>query len=288
VAVRKESNVKPLIICAAVTGGAPARSKTPHHPVTPQAVADEAVACWRAGAAISHIHARLDDGSTIMDVDAYRNITDRILARGCDAIINVSAGDDGGKADHKMRLNIADADAEMVSFDAGPHNSGNRLYNNSPAYLEEMATRLKTRNIKPEIEVFDAGHLNTVTHFVKAGLLSPPHYIQFVMGVPGGMPADPLQLSLLLKHLPDQSEWAIAAHVSDPDLYVSISMHAFVRGGHVRCGMEDQIYLRRGEMATSNAQFVEQWVNTARIWGRPIASPKEARELLGMNSRRSR
>ncbi len=149
--------MKPLIICAAVTGGAPAKSKTPHHPVTPREVVDEALACWRAGAAMIHLHARLEDGSTIMEVGAYRNIIDRIVAAGCDAIINLSAGDDGGKADHKMRLSIADAGVEMVSLDAGPINVGNRIYNNSLAYLEEMAGRMLKRNIKPEIEIFDVG-----------------------------------------------------------------------------------------------------------------------------------
>src|SRR5689334_2331522 len=159
--------MKPLIICAAVTGGSPAKSKTPHHPVTPQEVADEALACWRSGAAMIHIHARREDGSTIMEVGAYRDTIDRIVAKGCDAIINVSAGDDGGKADHKMRFSIADTGVEMVSLDAGPINIGNRIYNNSPAYLEEMAGRLKARKIKPEIEIFDAGHLDMIAQFVK-------------------------------------------------------------------------------------------------------------------------
>ncbi|MEA2879271.1 MAG: 3-keto-5-aminohexanoate cleavage enzyme [Hyphomicrobiales bacterium] len=274
--------MKPLIICAAVTGGSPAKSKTPHHPVTPQAVADESVACWRAGAAMVHIHARLEDGGTIMEVGAYRNIVDRIRATGCDAIINLSAGDDGGKADHKMRLSIADSDVEMVSLDAGPINIGNRIYNNSLAYLEEMAGRLKKRNIKPEIEIFDAGHIQAIGALIKKGLLTPPYYMQFVFGVPGGMPADPRFLPLCLAHVPEDTEWAISAQTSDPDTYLALQMPAFVQGGHVRCGMEDYVYLRHGELATSNAQCVEQWTETARIWGRPVASPNDARKILGI------
>src|SRR5450432_1209499 len=96
--------MKPLIICAAVTGGAPAKAKTPHHPTTPREVVDSAVACWRAGASVIHYHARLEDGSTTMDVDAYRDIADRIRATGCDAILNLSAGDNGGRANHEQRL----------------------------------------------------------------------------------------------------------------------------------------------------------------------------------------
>jgi len=100
--------MKPLIICAAVTGGAPAKAKTPHHPTTPREVVDSAVACWRAGASVIHYHARLEDGSTTMDVDAYRDIADRIRATGCDAILNLSAGDNGGRANHEQRLNVTD------------------------------------------------------------------------------------------------------------------------------------------------------------------------------------
>ena len=274
--------MKPLIICAAVTGGAPAKSKTPHHPVTPQAVADEMLACWRAGAAMIHIHARRDDGSTIMDVGAYRNIIDRVLAKGCDAIINVSAGDDGGKADHKMRWSIADCGVEMVSLDVGPINIGTRVYNNSPAYLEKMAALMKERRIKPEIELFDAGHMQSVNELIDKGLLAAPHYIQFVLGVPGGLPADPRFLPLLIDHLPKGSEWAISAQTSDPEMYLKLSMSAFIYSGHVRCGMEDYIYLRPGELARSNAECVTQWVDTARIWGRPVATPAVARKLLGL------
>jgi 3-keto-5-aminohexanoate cleavage enzyme len=274
--------VKPLIICAAPTGGSPARSKTPHHPVTPQAVVDESLACWRAGAAMIHLHARLEDGSTIMEVGAYRNIVDRIVDAGCDAIINLSAGDDGGNADHKMRLSIADSGVEMVSLDAGPINIGNRIYNNSLTYLEEMAARMLKKNIMPEIEIFDIGHLAAIKGLIQKNLLKAPYYIQFVFGVPGGMPLDPRMLAMCLEHMPQNTEWAISAQTSKPEEYIALQMQAFVQGGHVRCGMEDYVYLRQGELATSNAQSVEQWTQTAKIWGRPVASPSEARNLLGI------
>ena len=274
--------MKPLIICAAPTGGSPARSKTPHHPVTPQTVVDEALACWRAGAAMIHLHARLEDGSTIMEVGAYRAIVDKIEAAGCDAIINLSAGDDGGKADHKMRLSIADTGVEMVSLDAGPINIGNRIYNNSLAYLEEMAGRMMKKNIRPEVEIFDVGHIAAIKGLIAKNLLKPPYYIQFVFGVPGGMPLDQRMLALCLEHAPENTEWAISAQTTNPEEYIALQMQAFVQGGHVRCGMEDFVYLRPGELAKSNAQSVEQWVQTAKIWGRPVASPKEARAILGI------
>ncbi len=98
-------------------------------------------------------------------------------------------------------------------------------------------------------------------------MLAPPHYIQFVFGVPGGLPTDPRFLPLLLAHMPDKTEWAISAQTSDPDTYLALTMPAFTQGGHIRCGMEDYVYLRHGELATSNAQCVAQWVDTAKIWG---------------------
>jgi len=274
--------VIPLIICAAPTGGAPARSKTPHHPVTPQAVVDEALACWRAGAAMIHLHARLEDGTTTMDVKAYRAIVDKIEAAGCDAIINLSAGDDGGKADHAMRFGVAESGVEMVSLDAGPINIGNRIYNNSLAYLEDMAGRMLKKNIKPEIEIFDVGHIAAIMGLIAKGLLKAPYYIQFVFGVPGGMPLDPRMLSICRDYMPEGSQWAVSAQTANAQEYVTLQMQAFTQGGHVRCGMEDFVYLREGELAESNAQSVEQWVKTAQIWGRPVASPADARKLLGI------
>jgi 3-keto-5-aminohexanoate cleavage enzyme len=276
--------MKPLIICAAVTGGAPARSKTPHHPVTPQAVASSAIECWRAGASMIHIHARLEDGSTTADPVAYRAIVDLIKAGGCDAIINVSAGDNGGRASHEERLRAVEVGVEMVSLDAGSFNLGNRLYNNDPKYLREMAARMKARRMVPEIEIFDTGALHLVTTLIDEGLVARPAFVQFVFGLPGGMPLDPRYLPLLLERLPSGVEWAISSQAPDTESYLRMAMLAFAQGGHVRTGMEDIVYLRPGELANTNAQLVEQWVSTARIWGRPVASPAEARKLLGIGT----
>jgi 3-keto-5-aminohexanoate cleavage enzyme len=277
--------MKPLIICAAVTGGAPAKSKTPHHPVTPDAVVDAAVACWRAGAAMVHVHARLKDGTTSTEVGAYKAIVDGIKAAGCDAIINLSAGDNGGRASHSERLRVADVDVEMVSLDAGSFNMGNRLYDNSPGYLREMAALMVARNIAPEIEIFDIGHLHFVKTLIAEGLVKLPTYIQFVFGPPGALPPDPRILPLLIEHLPKGAEWAISAQTTDHQTHLALEMLAFTQGGHVRTGMEDYVQLRPGELAETNAAMVEQWVATARIWGRPVASPDDARKLLGIGER---
>ena len=274
--------MQPLMVCAAVTGGAPARAKTPHHPVTPDAVAADAVACWRAGAAIVHIHARLADESTSSEVAAYRDTIARIRAAGCDAILSLSAGDDGGRADHALRLKVADAGEELVSLDLGPINLGSRLYDNRPSYLREMAKRMLELGVRPEIDVLDSGHLDSLATLIKDGLVKPPYHVQLVFGVPGGIPLDLRLLPILVSRLPPGSEWSVSCQTSDFETFLRFQMAAFTEGGHVRTGMEDHVYVRPGELARNNADMVEQWAVAARTFGRPLATPAEARGMLGI------
>lgn len=278
--------MQPLIITAAVTGGGPARANTPYRPATPKTVADAAVECWRAGAAIVHIHARHEDETTSSDVGAYRNIVERIRAAGCDAVLSLSAGDDGGKSDHEQRWAVLEAGEELASLDLGPINLGQRLYDNRPSYLREMARRMLGRGVKPEIDVFDSGHMNGLAALIKDGLVEPPYFVQFVFGVPGGMPVDLRMLPILRSLLPPDAHWSMDCAGADSETFQRFQMTAFVEGGHIRTGMEDHVYLRPGELAKTNADMVTQWVDTARIWGRPVASPAEARRMLGLPARK--
>lgn len=279
--------MQPLIITAAVTGGGPARGSTPFHPVTPQAVADAAVESWRAGAAIVHIHARHDDESTSSDVAAYRNTIERIRAAGCDAVLSLSAGDDGGKSNHEQRWAVVEAGEELASLDLGPINLGGRLYDNRPAYLREMTKRMLGRGVRPEIDVFDTGHLASgLASLIKEGLVKAPYFVQFVFGVPGGMPRDLRLLPILRSHLPPDAQWSMDCAGADSETFQRFQMAAFVEGGHVRTGMEDHVYVRPGELAKTNADMVSQWTETARIWGRPVATPAQAREMLGLPARK--
>lgn len=274
--------MKPLIICAALTGSAPPQSRTPYHPTTPDAVAAAAVAAWRAGAAMVHIHARLEDGTATASPEAYEVIIDKILAAGCDAIINVSAGDNGGGSSHDERLAATQTRAEMVSLAVGSFNLGNRLYDNSPSFVRAMATRAGARGMVPVLEVFDIGSLQLVQKLVAEGLLPTPATVEFVFGLPGGIPMDPDLLPLLIAKLPSGCEWMISSHTSSTEDYLRMAMLAYTQGGHVRTGMEDMVFLRPGELAKTNAELVEQWVKTAAIWGRPVASPAQARQMLGI------
>jgi len=280
--------LKPLIICAALTGTTAPRSKTPHHPVTPDELAASAIECWKAGAAMVHLHARLEDESTSTDVAAYRPIMERIRAAGCDAILNLSAGDDAGRASHEQRWGLVDVDAEVLSLDAGPFNTGGRTYDNSPAYLRRMAQTMQNAQVTPAIEVFELGHMHGVRDLTAAGLLRAPHYIEFVLGTTGGLPLDERLLPVLIAQLPEGAEWSIACKTADAEVYQRFMLYAFSHGGHVRTGMEDMVYLTPGSLAQRNAEMVEQWVKTAAIWGRPLATPEQARKLLGISPERTR
>lgn len=272
----------PLILCAAVTGGGPPRAKSPHQPATPDEIAGAAVACWRAGAAMVHFHARRADGITTADPAAYADIAARIRAQGCDAVLNISAGDDGGRAGHAQRYAVLEAGVEMVSLDAGSFNAGDRLYDNRPAYVREMAARMRARGTVPEVEVFDMGHLHLVGCLAAEGLLGLSPFVQFVFGSPGALPPDPALLPHLLRRLPPGATWAVSAQCPDFGEHLALLMAAFTGGGHVRTGMEDAVLLRPGVPAPSNEAMVAQWADTARTWGRPLASPATARALLGI------
>ncbi len=274
--------MKPLIICAAVTGNSKAKSRTAYHPSTPVEVARSAVECGTAGAAIVHIHGRLPDGTTSSEVTVYRDTVDRILAAGCNAVLNLSAGDDGGKAGHDVRWRVPDAGTEVVSLAVGSFNAGNRVYDNSPDYVRRMAEVMQRAGARPAIEIFDFGHLHNVRTLIDAKLLTPPYYFELVFGAGGGLPLEEHLLPLLVEKLPQGSEWSVICKTADARIYQRFMLYAFTHDGHVRTGIEDIIHLQPGVLARTNAELVEQWTKTARLWGRPLASPSEARAMLGI------
>lgn len=206
----------------------------------------------------------------------------QIRAAGCDAILNLSAGDDGGRATHAQRLAVIEAGGEIVSFAPSSYNSGGRLYDNAPAFLADMVTRMRAAAVRPEIEILDLGFLDRLQGFIASGGLKPPYQVIFGFGLSGAMPPDPRLLPLLIERLPTDAVWSVACPTDDHAVFLRIAMAAFVNGGHLRTGMEDLVLLRPGELAQSNAQMVAQWVDTARMWGRPIATPAEARRMLGL------
>lgn len=266
-----------LIISAAISGNDTPVSASPYIPVTPQQVADECIAAYEAGAAIVHMHARDDEGNGTMDFDRYEQAVNLIRKRNCPVVINITSS---GAHDvpHAVRVRPAVGNrAEICSFDAGSMNFGDGLFLNPPDFLEYLAKELQANKIRPEIEVFEAGFIDNALRIAKKGLIDPPYWFQFVLGVPGGMAATVRNLVHLVGSLPEGALWSAlgVGRFHMPIMYAAIAM-----GGHIRVGIEDNIYYRKGQLARSNAEFVARAVRVAGEYGRPIATPDDAREIL--------
>jgi len=275
--------MEPLVICAAITGGGPPRANTPHHPVTPQAIADEACAAWRAGAAIVHCHARRDDGIATNDASVYRDLLARIRDAGCEAIINFSAGDNGGRSGHEERLAVIDTGADIVSLGGGSFNLGARAYDNPPAWRREMATLMKARGVTPEFELFDLGQIHGLQWIREQGLMPARPMVTLGVGIPGALPADLGVLQTTIRLLPPEAHWSMSCQTRDFGIFRQFMLVAFALGGHIRTGMEDHVHVRPGVLARSNAELVDMWVNMASLWGREVATVAQTRELLGIS-----
>jgi 3-keto-5-aminohexanoate cleavage enzyme len=266
-----------LIITVALTGAEVTKKQQPNLPITPDEIAEEAYRCWQVGASIVHIHARMPDGTPTQSKEVYAEIKDKIRQK-CDIIIQFSTG---GAVWHKPeeRIQCLDAMPEMATLSAGSCNFGDDVFMNSPSFMELLAKTMKEKGIKPEIEVFEPGMIENALRLVKKGLLELPLHFDFVLGVPGAMPGNIEDLLFLVKKIPNGCTWSVAG-IGRYELHLAV--HAILMGGHVRVGFEDNIYYRKGELATSNAQLVERIVRIAREVGRDIATPNEARAILGI------
>ena len=273
-------HVAPLVIQCAITGSTfPEAAKAPNLPLTPDAIVAEAVAAWRAGAAVVHLHAREADGTPTQDVEAFRMLVDGIRAEGCDAIINLSCGTAGGRAVRDERLQPLTLRPEMASFDSGTINFGERIFEGDLPFLRRMAAAFAENGVRPELECFDTGHVGLALQLRDEGLLQDPLIVQFVLGVPGtGVPATVQMVEHLRSLLPADALWSVCA-IGRAQL--PLNAYCILAGGHVRTGLEDNLWFRAGERA-SNARLVERVVRLAHELDRPVASPDEARTLLGV------
>ncbi|MFB5663121.1 3-keto-5-aminohexanoate cleavage protein [Alteribacillus sp. HJP-4] len=268
-----------LIITVAPTGAQTTRKHTPYVPLTPKEIAESIYESWKAGAAIGHVHVKDLMGENTMDLKVYQEVIDRVQEK-CDIILNLTTAG-GLETSEEERLKVCDLNPEMATFDAGSMNFGSSVFHNPPGFLEELASRTQLRRIKPEIEVFDVGMIHNALRIAKKGLLDEPFHFQFVLGVAGGMPATPRNLMYMVDSIPKDSTWSAIGASKDQ---LAINTMSILLGGHVRVGMEDSVYFRKGELATTNAQFVTRIVELARTLGREIATPDEAREMLKLQT----
>lgn len=271
----------PLVIQCAVTGSADADpERRPNLPSNPREIVDSAVEAWRAGAAVLHLHAREEDGTPTQDVAAFRPLVDGIREAGCDAIVNLSTGTAGGRSERDERLQPLDLDPEMASFDCGTINFGDRVFEGDVPFLRRMAEAFRSRRTRPELECFDTGHLGLALQLRDEGLLDDPLIVQFVLGVPGtGVPATVDQIQHMRHMLPPGALWSVCAL---GPRQLPVNAFCILEGGHVRTGLEDNLFFRKGERAT-NARLVERVVRLAGELERPVATPDQARQILAVS-----
>lgn len=270
-----------LIITVATTGAVTTKKETPFIPVTPKEIAEEVYACWKAGASIAHIHVRDEQGASSMDLNIYRE-TIKLIRKKCDILINLTTA--GGPFSDEIRIMPVELRPDLASFDAGSLNFGTAVFVSSPSFLDKLGAAMLQYGVKPEIEVFDTGMINNALMVYKKGLMKEPFHFQFVLGVQGGMQGTPKNLLHLVDSIPAGSTWSVAAIGK---VHLPITTMAIPMGGHVRVGMEDNVYITRGVLAKSNVEFVERIVRFAKEFDRPVASVSEAREILKLEQQKS-
>jgi len=289
-----------VMISCAVTGSADTPAKNPAVPVTPQQIASSAIDAAKAGAAIVHIHVR-DPETTrpSMDPALYREVVDRIRGSGSTVLINLTTGpgaryapslDDPLKpgpgttmkpAKERVR-HVVELRPDICSLDMGSMNMGGYAFINTPGILEAMAVAIRDAGVTPELEVFETGHLLLAKRMIETGHVKPPGLFQICLGISWAQPATPEAMTYMRNLLPPDCTW----------FAFGISLHQFpmvaqavLLGGHPRVGMEDNLYLEKGKLAPSNAALVEKAAKIVETLGDHVATPAEARQILGLNGR---
>ena len=270
-----------LIITVAPTGSVPKKQNNPHVPVTPKEIIEAGVRCESAGASVLHIHARNPvDESPSPEYSIFEE-TFLGLKEKTNLILQISTGGRAGQA-YEKRCDRLKLRPEMASLTTGSVNFPDSVYENSPGLIEALAGDMIRYGIKPEMEIFDLSMIANALDLVPKGLAVPPLHFDFVMGLKGAMPASIENLVHLRNSIPRDATWTVAA-MGAAQLVMGI--HAILMGGHVRVGLEDNIYYRKGELAT-NERLIERIVKLAGEIGREVATPGEARKILHLSARK--
>ena len=266
-----------LIITACLTGAEVTREQQPNLPLTPEEIAEAAYQCFLAGASMVHIHARDEEGNPTQDYETYKQIKEKIEEK-CNIIFQPSTG---GATWHtpQQRMQPIELKPEMATLSLGTCNFGDDVFMNTEENIKIFAKRMNELGVKPELECFEKGMVDTALRLAKKGLINSPMHFDFVLGVPGAIGAEIRDLLYMVESIPSGSTWT-AAGVGRYQL--PINMATILMGGHVRTGFEDNVYFKKGELATSNAQLVERIARLSKELGREVATPDEARVILGL------
>lgn len=270
----------PVIITAALTGSRIGKRQTPHIPITPDEIVREGVAAWQAGASVVHVHVRdAATGLGTQDVAVFAEVVGALRAESDAVLCLTTSGIPGRNLSTEERLAPLALRPEMASFDAGSIDTEAGVFLNEPAFLDALSAEARERGVKLELECFDLGMVGTALRYHAEGKVPAPLHFQFVTGARFGMPATAAALVAAVGMLPGHATWSV---IGVGRAQTPMAMLALAMGGHVRVGLEDNIYYRRGEPATGNAQLVERAARLAGELGRPVATPAQAREILGL------
>lgn len=291
-----------VFITCAVTGSGSTQDRSDKVPRSPKQIADSAIAAAKAGAAVVHCHVRdPETGAPSRDPKLYRELTERIRDADTDVVLNLTAGMGGdmvfgppsaplplqsgtdmGSAESRMEP-IADCLPEICTLDCGTMNFAEADYvmTNTPGMLREMAGMMASLGVKPEIEVFDTGHLWFAKQLASEGLIDDPVLIQLCMGIPWGAPNDLNTYMAMVNNIPDHWHWSSFSMSRDQMPYVAASVLA---GGNVRVGLEDNLWLEKGVLATNEA-LVNKAAIIIEAMGAKLKSPQQVRDQLGLVKR---
>ena len=276
-----------VIITAAVTGAWPKKENNPNVPMTPQEIADDVYACWKAGAAVAHLHMRDDEGNGTMDTAKFEETVNLIHTKypDCDIVLNLTTSGDIHADDEIRVAHVKKLKPEMASYDCGSMNWLNSgLFLNTPKFLTDCGLLFQELGVKPEIEAFDPGMIGNAAYYIKKGVLKTPVHFQFCLGCANGI-AGSMKNLIFMKETADELvgkgnyTWSCfgVGHSAMEMLYGAVAL-----GGNIRVGMEDNVMYAKGQLAESNVQFIERAVRVIKEYGKEVATPDEARQILGL------
>jgi 3-keto-5-aminohexanoate cleavage enzyme len=270
-----------LIITAAICGAEVIKDQNPNVPYTVEEIGNQADSAYKAGASVIHLHVRYDDGTPTQDKERFRVCIKEIRKRCPDVIILPSTGGAVGMTtQERLQPIYLDPPPNIATLDCGTVNfGGNEVFVNTETMIIEFAEKFNELNIKPELEIFDIGMVDTVKRLHHKGLFKEPMHFNLVLGVPGGIAASLQNLVYLIESLPKPNTYTVTAigRYEFPMITQSIAL-----GGHARVGFEDNLYISKGVLAKSNGELVEKVVRISSYMGREIASPQEAAIILGI------
>jgi 3-keto-5-aminohexanoate cleavage enzyme len=271
--------VEPLVITVAPVGGELTREQQPHLPLNASEIAEEVARSREAGAAIVHLHVRDQDGRPTQARDAFAGAMDAIRRAVPDVLVQTSTGGTVGMTEEE-RAQPLELKPEMATLTTGTVNFGDEVFENPYPLVERLFLRMRELGVQPEFEAFDTGMVETAKRLVERHDAAPRHlHFDLVLGVPGGMAGTAGSVAYMDSILPPGASWS-ATGIGRTHLEVALA--ALSLGGHVRTGFEDTIYYSKGKLASSNAELIERVARIARETGREIATPDQAREILGI------